>query len=313
MNLKSNIVKALILYFSLSSFCYSQSNNQPSIQKKETIAHNLLNLEFRFLEKTKSFEDSLTSVLNKIIYNSTNKIRTHLSKDNIYTKKKAIEILKIISNEIKNNDFSRGYDIHNISQMITEKKFDCDTGSILYLAISEVNELPIYMVEVPLHNFVRFYYDKGEYINWDVNHSKVISDSEYLENYSSDIPESVKYRYLQPMTQRNVKAFFYSLLDRVVFGTSISNQMEAKKYFDIAIQERPYSPITTLNYVWFILNSEALNSNKSDLEDALINAIRLYEMINEDTFKRETYLEIISWAYLANGYTKQAEEIRNKN
>ncbi len=34
-------------------------------------------------------------------------------------------------------------------------------------------------------------------------------------------------------------------------------------------------------------------------------------MINKDTYKRETYLDIISWAYLANGYTKQAEKIKN--
>ncbi len=56
---------------------------------------------------------------------------------------------------------------------------DCDLMSILYYSIGELNGYPITMVEIPHHNFVRWIFKPGKYLNWDTNAAMVCDDNCY--------------------------------------------------------------------------------------------------------------------------------------
>jgi hypothetical protein len=49
---------------------------------------------------------------------------------------------------------------------------DCDTTSFLYLAIAEVMDLPIFMVEIPGHNFIR-YQNNGDSLDWETMDGRI--------------------------------------------------------------------------------------------------------------------------------------------
>jgi hypothetical protein len=47
---------------------------------------------------------------------------------------------------------------------------DCDISSLLYLSIAEALSLPLRMVEVPQHSFVRWRFNDNTHLNWDTNY-----------------------------------------------------------------------------------------------------------------------------------------------
>lgn len=61
---------------------------------------------------------------------------------------------------------------------------DCDLMSMLYYSIGEINGYPITMVEVPHHNFVRWTFKGGKYLNWDTN-AAVVCDNDCYRNAES--------------------------------------------------------------------------------------------------------------------------------
>jgi tetratricopeptide (TPR) repeat protein len=64
---------------------------------------------------------------------------------------------------------------------------DCNIASFLYLAIGEALNMPISLVEVPGHNFVRWTFPDGAYLKFETRVE--MSDAEYRQSYS--IPNDV--------------------------------------------------------------------------------------------------------------------------
>jgi tetratricopeptide (TPR) repeat protein len=58
---------------------------------------------------------------------------------------------------------------------------DCDTLSFLYLAIGEVLGLPLRLVSLPEHVFVRWEFEDGGYLNWETTANAVWTDADYLD------------------------------------------------------------------------------------------------------------------------------------
>jgi hypothetical protein len=56
---------------------------------------------------------------------------------------------------------------------------DCDTASYLYLAVAEIMQYPLAMVQMPLHNFIRWLLPGGGYIDFETMDGKVTDDKYY--------------------------------------------------------------------------------------------------------------------------------------
>jgi tetratricopeptide (TPR) repeat protein len=60
---------------------------------------------------------------------------------------------------------------------------DCDTASFIFLAIAEVMQYPIHLVDLPTHNFVRWEIASGKSINYETMDGAVTDDNYYRQNW----------------------------------------------------------------------------------------------------------------------------------
>ncbi len=87
---------------------------------------------------------------------------------------------------------------------------DCDIGALLYLSAGEVIGIPLQMVEVPRHNFVRWRLPSGVHINWDTNYGfDKFSDGTYAARYGVDSTEINSGVYLADMNADNTLGYFW--------------------------------------------------------------------------------------------------------
>ena len=109
---------------------------------------------------------------------------------------------------------------------------DCDTASFLYLAIADECHLPVYLVEVPTHNFVRWYVSAVDYVNWETMDGLTRTDEYYKAGYA--IPEELVANgvFLSKMTKQDTLGYCHFC----VGGT-----WEQKKQWKKAIDEYTHS------------------------------------------------------------------------
>ena len=115
-------------------------------------------------------------------------------------------LLQDILNQPKNR---RRKHVIDASQPIYE--IDCDTTCFVYAAIGEALGLPISLVEVPRHNFIRWIFGDGSWINWEVNYGGAVGDDIYRRAYhvSQDLCE--RGVYLRAMSRQEVLGYCYAL------------------------------------------------------------------------------------------------------
>lgn len=136
---------------------------------------------------------------------------------------------------------------------------DCDLSSLLYLSISEKLDIPLCMVEVPQHNFVRWKFEDGHYINWDTNYGyNRFTDRGYSDKYGALKAQIDKGTYLSNMSRDNVIGYFCFCRGLTFEGSS--NQSEAIKEYFLSIEKYPQSPISRNNLSWkFVTSRDAQN------------------------------------------------------
>ncbi len=61
---------------------------------------------------------------------------------------------------------------------------DCDIASFIYLGIAEQMSYPLYLVDMPLHNFVRWVRYDGRFIDFETMDGSVTSDAYYVSGWS---------------------------------------------------------------------------------------------------------------------------------
>ncbi|WP_299117534.1 hypothetical protein [uncultured Winogradskyella sp.] len=305
--MKNKILSLVTFFFSISNL-FSQNNDSIYNWKYNTITHELLETEKHFSDLPDELYDKMFIRLDSIIDKASISISPILRDTTLTKKDKALNILKSISLTIEHFNFSLYIPTKNLTTMFLTNRVDCDTGAMLYIAIAEVNKLPLYLVEVPDHNFVRYYYDEANYFNWDNNTSMEVTDSEYKNGMSQTssslftIDDAVLFRYLQPMSIGSVKAYYYSLID------GKKNIPKMKKLYEFAIKESPHNPLIMNNYSWFILTNKEYEGSIADNKLALELSLKVDELMPQDS----NYKDTLGCAYAANENFKKAIEIETK-
>jgi len=142
---------------------------------------------------------------------------------------------------------------------------DCDLGTLLYLSVGEVIGIPLCMVEVPDHNFIRWRLRNGQYLNWDTNYGfDKFSDSEYADRYGVTADEKKHGVYLADMTVENTLGYFC-----FVRGLTLQRQKrlrEAVNEYRSGISKYPKSPSSRNNLAWQFVSERSVQTFVSGSE-----------------------------------------------
>ncbi len=116
-----------------------------------------------------------------------------------------------------------------MAEFLTDPKsayhlIDCDLTAYIYLAVAEVLDLPIYLIEVPGHFFVRYEFSETDYLNWDNNTAKEYTDDEFRSGLSPSTSKSFskeeeeERQYLQSLSREEATALHTSYIvgDRMI-------------------------------------------------------------------------------------------------
>ncbi|GGI57004.1 tetratricopeptide repeat protein [Winogradskyella haliclonae] len=122
---------------------------------------------------------------------------------------------------------------------------DCDLTAFIYLGIAQVNNLPMYLVEVPKHNFIRYQINENSFINWDNNSANTFSNEDFRNGLSPtvstqfNLEDEKKYGYLKNMTHKEVIGYHYENVAR--YSIENNEYEKAIEQLKLAVKNRPYS------------------------------------------------------------------------
>ncbi len=145
------------------------------------------------------------------------------------------------------NQFRRAHALAHSGELFSH--VDCDLGSLIYLSIAEAFGLPIRMVEVPQHNFVRWHFSETSYLNWDTNYGfDRYSDAEYAVRHGVS-PEHISSSiYLASLSTTNVDGYFDFC--RGLTYEAAKNFAPSVATYRQAISRYPQSPSARNNLAW---------------------------------------------------------------
>ncbi|BAN49318.1 hypothetical protein [Metapseudomonas resinovorans] len=150
------------------------------------------------------------------------------------------------------NRYRRAHIEKNINQDFSH--VDCDLSSLVYLSISETIGLPICFVEVPGHNFIRWNFTNGKYINWDTNFGyNRFTDDEYARMYGAQKEQIDNGTYLSNMTKANVLGYFGLCRGGTLDSQGKIDEAISEYYF--GLENYPQSPVPGNVLAWKFVSS----------------------------------------------------------
>ncbi|MCU0439008.1 MAG: hypothetical protein MUC49_14005 [Raineya sp.] len=324
--------KIIILIFSLflSLTTLGQSRY---ILKYNTITHRLLKLERQFSNDSLHGDfDKKYQIIDTLIATCKNRLSVRL-KNPVESHIEGVEILKTIDSILSENNFFICIETGFLSEALTPTskdtplkcyifnnnsyrkkmyeqakiiyRIDCDLGSFIYLGIGEALGLPLTLVEVPKHNFIRWKFRDGTHINWDVNSADFFSDEDFRNGLSPTAHSrftketEIKFGYLQSMDSSNTIGYY----SRVV-GYNFEEQkkyLEARKYYELAIEKWPYHPTPKFYLAYLIISYPVFNKKEDCL---LANKLAIDAVVASP--KDNEYLKILACSYALLGDFKMA-------
>ncbi|MBI3334285.1 hypothetical protein HYZ97_02260 [Candidatus Pacearchaeota archaeon] len=96
-----------------------------------------------------------------------------------YTREQALLVLSQIAQAIRHDGYKTKKQ-NFLYKGLRSKKLDCDLYSLIYLGVAERCILPLSVVDLPGHWFIRWHFSPDEYLNWETTSAQEISDLEYL-------------------------------------------------------------------------------------------------------------------------------------
>lgn len=174
------------------------------------------------------------------------------------------------------------------------KLIDCDLYCFIYLGLAEMNNLPLSMIELPMHNFIRWNFHDGKHINWEViegvDHPRENTLSCY--GYLNDVNR--KY-YLRPWSFSEVLAYYYTLRGATFdYNKLYLNPQKAKRDYETAIGYSSNRAVTFNNLAWLYVVDPSFDSefNLQKLLKMMDTATRLLNDRNYYDTKAGVYAQV---------------------
>ena len=149
-----------------------------------------------------------------------------------------------------------------------------DLNVLFYMAIGEVADLPITLVELPGNHLIRWRINEADHIDWDsnlatpVNVDELKNDPLYPVLSASSAAQGA---FLRTFDNGALEGYFNTLV--AGFFQREQLYIGAIEYYEKAMALRPYSTLTQHNFAWMFLSTPALTSRNL--------YIRAYEMTTE--------------------------------
>ncbi|MEG4961811.1 hypothetical protein [Microcoleus sp. K4-B3] len=182
---------------------------------------------------------------------------------------------------------------------------DCDLSSLLYLCIGEVLNIPLRMVEVPDHNFIRWRLDDNKYVNWDTNYGfNKFTDSDYAAQYGVTPELIVNGTFLIDLSSENVEGYFCFI--RAITFESSRAFPEAVNEYRTAIKKYPHSPAARNNLAWLFASNKSVHSiiAKEEALELALKACNIHRVA--------TNLDTLACVYAECGNFKEAVQIETE-
>ncbi len=173
---------------------------------------------------------------------------------------------------------------------------DCDLYCFIYFGIAEMLSLPIKIVELPRHNFIRWKLPSGESINWEVIEGKYHPQVNTLSCYYhlAEMDNSSRNNYLIDWTNNDVLSYYYTLRASTFdYNPTYKNPIKAKRDYEKAIKLSSSRPYAFNNYVWMFVVYDDLQ-NEFDLKKLIKyidHAIALQNNLNFYDTKAAVYAQ----------------------
>jgi tetratricopeptide (TPR) repeat protein len=191
-------------------------------------------------------------------------------------------------------------------------RMDCDTGSAIYASAGEALRLPISIVEVPGHKFVRWKLGGGRYMNWDTNAAREYSDAEFrlgkTLTYSVRLSsaEEAAGKYLTPLSREQAVAYHRNIVAEI-YQERRRYQSAATEY-RAALAVRPYDSLAANNLAWLYLENRSLRTRGN-----VAAALNLARTAASVLPKNRDYLDTLARALAANGRFDEAIAVEKRS
>ena len=167
--------------------------------------------------------------------------------------------------------------------------FDCDLGSLIFVAAGERLGLPIQMAEIPDHAYIRWSLGSERFLNWDVNTARSYSDADFAEGTptSSGCRECRRQHddgLFMPMSPSDVESYHDVLLGN---SAQTRNPHRAEALFRESLRLRPVGALAANNLAWLLAVSPGYLSTEVGLESVTLAqravALRPWDVESRDT------------------------------
>jgi len=221
--------------------------------------------------------------------------------------KQAIVISKTISDTMAENGFGLYIPTDTLSDALlnrasagqTERHiFDCDTGSFIFLTISDSLKAPVSLVDITLpsgsgHNYVQWKLDDSHSMNWDMNGRAECLTPPNLQAYQG-----------KPMSREQTLGYALSLRAEMWSKRQIYDRALAD--FHSAMRMYPEDPLSYNNFAWMIATKDVPKRDEL-MSDALNAALKATSIDNT-----ANYLDTLACVYALKGSFAQALNIENE-
>jgi len=211
-----------------------------------------------------------------------------LAKKKIDKNKEPRKVLKTIDGILRNDfGFKTRENIDSLSRSLDygEKEFDCDTGSLLYLAIGQALDLPLHGVLAPEHLFIRWS-GRNQNINWETTNAKSADDFAYRKTFLLDERCVGNKAYLKTLTKKEIIA-----VPLVIAGVKLARENKnwrAFKYFKKAVEFNPFFVEAWLNKANALAQIGSFDRALEDYKKALkLNPFYVRALYNKATVLME--------------------------
>jgi hypothetical protein len=190
-----------------------------------------------------------------------------------------------------------------LTDALTTNRYDCDTGSFLFLSVAQRADLPLELIEVPEHNFVRWS-SGDDHLNWDVNDATSYTDAKYIDGWyvSRHVdPDSDPTfgGYMVPHTRSHIDGYHDFLLG--LYAGRANDAALKERLLLRSIERRPGVGKSLAGLAWLYASHEDF-TGEEHRRIALEYGRAAYERLPGDSFFQKVY----SCALATNGRFDEA-------